>query len=66
MSDTDSKVLSADPTVTTCLAAYINAAMEADVLARIEYLLTYGRTWAPLGNGASINDGASTTAHTAL
>ena len=49
---------------TTVLAAYLNAAMEADIMARMDYLLTYGIVWTPVGDGSSIHDGASTQAAT--
>lgn len=66
MADTDSMVLAGDPDVTTCLAAYLNAAMARDERARAAYAATWGAEWAPLGHGAEINDGASSTARTAL
>ena len=62
MTDTDSTLLLADPTHTTCLAAYLNAAMASDTMARIAYQITWGVEWAPIGNGAAIFDGASTVA----
>ncbi len=49
---------------TTVLAAYLNAAMANDAMARMAYALMYGAEWSPLGNGATINDGASTVAGT--
>ena len=49
---------------TTTLAAYLNAAMERDASARAAYASIYGEAWAPLGCGASINDGASSVAGT--
>lgn len=64
--DTDALTLAADPDATTCLAAYLNAAMARDASARAAYEAAWGVQWAPLGNGAEINDGASSTAHTAL
>ena len=33
-------------------------------MARMDYLLTYGIVWAPVGDGSSIHDGASTQAAT--
>lgn len=64
MSDIDTATLNANPDHTTVLAAYLNAAMANDVMARIAYQLTYGVEWAPLGNGVAINDGATTSANT--
>jgi len=64
MADTDSQVLASDPTVTTCLAAYLNAAMARDASARAAYAAQWGAEWSPLGCGAEINDGASTSART--
>lgn len=49
---------------TTTLAAYLNAAMERDPMARMAYAVMYGAEWSPLGNGATVNDGASSTAGT--
>ena len=51
MRDIDSEVLAANPTATTCLAAYLNAAMAKDASARARYLAIYGVEWAPLGDG---------------
>ena len=64
MADTDSKVLAANPTVTTCLAANLNAAMARNPEARAAYAALWGVEWAPLGNGCEINDTASSTAVT--
>lgn len=64
--DSDATVLAADPTVTTCLAAYLNAAMARDASARAAYAAQWGAEWSPLGNGHEINDGASSVARTAL
>lgn len=66
MADTDSMVLAGDPEVTTCLAAYLNAAMARNASAREAYRAMWGAEWAPLGHGAEINDGASSMARTAL
>lgn len=57
-------VLANDPTVTTCLAAYLNAAMDRDSAAREAYERIYGSQWSALGNGAAINDGATAVAGT--
>lgn len=57
-------VLTADPSKTTKLAAYLNAAMAHDTSAQEAYARIYGAAWAPLGNGAAIRDDASTTATT--
>lgn len=56
--------LDADPTSTTHLAAYLNAAMRRDAAAREAYLATWGVEWSPLGDGSCIEDGASTLAGT--
>ena len=62
--DSDATVLASDPTVTTTLAAYLNAAMARDASARDAYRALYGAEWSPLGNGTEINDGASSVAGT--
>lgn len=49
---------------TTTLAAYLNAAMARDPMARMAYAVMHGTEWSPLGNGAEINDGATATAGT--
>lgn len=63
--DTDTKVLSSNPTMTTCLAANLNAYMSRNADARDAYARIYGVSWVALGNGVEINDSASSTAVTA-
>jgi hypothetical protein len=65
MADVDTMVLKADPTTTTMLAAHLNAAMAQSHDAQEAYARIYGVQWSALGNGAAINDGATTTAKTA-
>ncbi len=64
MSDADAMTLASDPTVTTFLAAYLNAAMARSPEARAAYAAIYGESWSSLGDGTEINDGASATAAT--
>ncbi len=49
---------------TTVLAAYLNAAMASDAMARMEYAQLHGCEWNPLGDGTCIDDGATTTCAT--
>lgn len=65
MADVDSAVLASNPTVTTCLAAYLNARMSRCPEARMAYEATYGVKWCPLGNGCEINDYADSSSVTA-
>lgn len=64
LADTDSMVLASDANATTCLAAYLNAAMARDERARAAYAAQWGVQWTPLGNGHEINDGATASART--
>jgi hypothetical protein len=64
MTDSDAALLASEPTITSVLAAKLNAAMDRDASAREAYARIYGCEWAPLGNGARINDGASAIAST--
>lgn len=65
MADVDSLVLQADPTVTTIIAAHLNAAMARNEVARAAYARIYGESWESLGNGIEINDTATANAKTA-
>ncbi len=64
MSDADAMTLASDPTATTELAAYLNAAMARSPQARAAYAALYGAEWSSLGDGTEINDGATATAAT--
>lgn len=64
MANVDSMVLAADPTVTTYLAAYLNAAMSRDASARDAYARIYGAEWSAIGDGTEINDTTSATSAT--
>ena len=63
MTDTDARILADDASHTTVLAAYLNAAMQSESN-RAAYAAQWGAEWSALGNGVSINDGASVTACT--
>lgn len=65
MADVDSLVLQADPTVTTIIAAHLNAAMARNASARDAYARIYGESWESLGNGVEINDTVSANMKTA-
>ena len=60
----DAIALATDATVTTVLAAYLNAAMARDAMARKAYRAIYGAEWESLGNGTEIADGKSTQTET--
>lgn len=64
MADMDARILASDATVTTTLAAYLNAAMAHDPEARAAYRAVWGVEWYPLGNGTEIYDGASSRSAT--
>lgn len=64
MADVDYLVLASNPSVTTCLAANLNAAMARNASARDAYARIYGCEWSSLGNGVEINDSADSTAIT--
>ena len=46
------------------MTTYLNAAMARDARARATYQAIYGAAWIPLGNGASIDDSATTRSST--
>ena len=65
MVDVDSMVLANDATVTTTIAANLNAAMTRNHAAREAYARIYGYQWEALGNGVEIVENSETPTTTA-